>query len=123
MPQSKGFTLIELFIVVIILGILVAIAIPTYVKTIEKGRAGEALSTLRLIQVEEKRFFARNGSFAYDINDLEMEDPNGYSERYFEYSVHEYLTDPPNFEARAERIPSKSPLYIIHKDGVISGPM
>ncbi|MDP8229796.1 MAG: prepilin-type N-terminal cleavage/methylation domain-containing protein [Candidatus Gorgyraea atricola] len=123
MFRPKGFTLIELLIVVIILGILVAIAIPVYTKTIEKGRAGEALSTLRLIQVEEKRFFSRNGSFTYDINDLEMDDPNADASRYFDYSVHEYLTDLPNFEAKAKRRPGGTPLYTIHKDGVVSGPM
>ena len=51
-----GFTLTELLIVVVIMGILISLAIPSYVKTIEKGKAQEAINALRLIQVEEKRF-------------------------------------------------------------------
>jgi prepilin-type N-terminal cleavage/methylation domain-containing protein len=45
--MKKGFTLIELLVVVLIIGILSAIAIPLYKKSIEKGRAAEALSILK----------------------------------------------------------------------------
>lgn len=44
--MKKGFTLLELMIVVIIIGVLAAIAIPTYTGTVEKARAAEAIANM-----------------------------------------------------------------------------
>ncbi len=127
-------------IVVIILGLLVSLTMPTYIKIIEKTKAGEAVNNLRLIQVEEKRFFSRYGYFAYDqapgdgkgmelLNkELSLENPNKNIHGYFYYSVYQYSENPPNFEVKAKRrndagLPYKNHEYLVHKDGIITGPL
>lgn len=51
----KGFTLIELLVVVIIIGILAGIALPQYIKTVEKARATEAVVVSKAIQDAAQR--------------------------------------------------------------------
>ncbi len=47
--MKKAFTLIELLIVMVIVGVLFAIALPKYQNTVERGRALEGLSNVRAV--------------------------------------------------------------------------
>ena len=65
--KQEGFTLIELMIVVAIIGILAAIAIPNFLRYQAKSRQAEAKTNLGAIFVAETAFFAENnryGSFS-----------------------------------------------------------
>ncbi|MFC1630947.1 type IV pilin protein [Candidatus Omnitrophota bacterium] len=61
--NSKGFALHELLIAVIILGILVSLAIPRFVKTFEVARADQARAALRQIASGERVYRSGNGFF------------------------------------------------------------
>ena len=67
-PRPRAaFTLIELLIVVVVIGILVAILIPSFKNT--KGRANEAAlkSDLRNIAVAQEAYFFDHASYANDV--------------------------------------------------------
>ena len=49
--RRKGFTLLEVLIVVIMIGILASIALPQYASTIEKARSAEAIINIYSIKV------------------------------------------------------------------------
>ena len=62
--NNKGFTLIEVMIVVAILGIIAAIATPSYTSYVRKGKRADAkVELLRLAQMQES-YFVQNLSYA-----------------------------------------------------------
>jgi type IV pilus assembly protein PilA len=61
---KKGFTLIELMIVVAIIGILAAIAIPNFLRFQAKSKQSEAKTNLGGIFTAETAYFAENNGFA-----------------------------------------------------------
>lgn len=62
--REDGFTLIELLVVVIILGILAAIAIPTFLNQREKAWTRAVQSDLRNAAVEAESYFNENFTYA-----------------------------------------------------------
>jgi type IV pilus assembly protein PilA len=61
---QKGFTLVELMIVVAIIGILAAIAIPNFIKFQAKSKQSEAKTNLKAVFTAEKSYFAERDSYA-----------------------------------------------------------
>ena len=64
MRRTRGFTLVELMIVVVILGILAAIAIPLYMKFVAQSKAGEARLNLGKIASLLERYYVARGETA-----------------------------------------------------------
>ena len=63
MPTRQGFTLIELLIVVVIIGLLAAIAIPKFASTKEKAYLAAMKSDLRNGATAEEGYFADNQTY------------------------------------------------------------
>jgi type IV pilus assembly protein PilE len=64
MRREKGFTLIELMVVVAVVAILAAIALPSYQEYIRKGRRADAVRSVGELQLSLERWRAENPSYA-----------------------------------------------------------
>ncbi|PKO92922.1 MAG: hypothetical protein CVU16_06060 [Betaproteobacteria bacterium HGW-Betaproteobacteria-10] len=63
MSGNKGFTLIEVMIVVVIIGILAAIALPNYSEYVTRSRVPEATSGLSDMRVRMEQYFQDNRTY------------------------------------------------------------
>ncbi len=68
MTKTRGFTLIELMIVIVIVGILFSIALPAYQTYVLQGHRADAQGILFDISAREERFLAQNNTYTTDIN-------------------------------------------------------
>jgi type IV pilus assembly protein PilE len=64
MTKSKGFTLIELMIVLVVVAILAAVAYPTYRESVKKGNRRAAQAEMMEIVNREHQFFIANRTYA-----------------------------------------------------------
>ncbi len=65
--QTKGFSLIEIMVVVAILAILASIAYPSYINHIQKTRRADAKQTLLAYAALQERYFFTNNSYATSL--------------------------------------------------------
>ena len=100
MKNKNGFTLVELLVVVLIIGVLSAIAIPQYFKVVAKTQTSEALVVLKNIVDAQRRYFILHDNYARNFASLDLSfiDQNGnritgseYSTKNFTYTL---ITEP-----------------------------
>lgn len=66
MPSRRAFTLVELLIVIVIIGILAAVSIPKFSHTKDVAYTGQLKSDLRNLVTAEESYFNQNGVYASD---------------------------------------------------------
>lgn len=100
--MRKGFTLMELIIVIIILGVLATIGFSQYQKVVEKGRTSEAKTILGQLRTSQEAYFLEHNFYATSLDDLGVSAPSAcVPTHYFQYRVD--VGGGPNFVVTAER--------------------
>ncbi len=70
LARRRGFTMIELMIAVTVLAILSAVAYPTFMDAIRKGRRADAYAALALAMQAEERHRTNNTAYSESLTDL-----------------------------------------------------
>ena len=73
LKDQHGFTLVELLAVLIIVAILAAVAVPTYMQYVKGARAASAQTTISAIVTANKIYMQKKGKYAGSIEELEKE--------------------------------------------------
>ncbi len=68
--RVRGFTLIELMIVVAIIAIIATLAYPSYIRQVHKAGRTDATSALLVIAAEQEKEFLKNNAYTSELDDL-----------------------------------------------------
>ena len=66
-PAARGFTLMELLVALVVVGVLASLALPTFTDSIRKSRRAEAFAALAVIQQAQERWRSNRASFAASV--------------------------------------------------------
>lgn len=100
MAKSRGFTLIEVMVVVAIVAILAAIAIPSYQEHLRKGRRAEAQAFLTQVAQRQQQYLMDARTYALGggaITALNLTPPTSVSNFYTITVSPDAPTQPPSF--------------------------
>jgi type IV pilus assembly protein PilE len=74
--KEEGFSLTEVLVVIVIIGILILLAMPKFTSVITKAKTTEAKTMLKHLQVLEKTFYYENDRYSSDLNEIGFEQVN-----------------------------------------------
>lgn len=73
--EKKGFTLIEILVVILIIGVLATIAFPKYEKSVWRSRSIELLQHARALKRAQELYILANGKNPINISDMDLSWP------------------------------------------------
>jgi len=79
--KTSGFTLVELAVVVVIIGVLAAFGVPRFMDAVERSKASEAFAYLDSIRGAQERYAAREGTYASSVAllDIKVQPPKYFT--------------------------------------------
>lgn len=83
MKTNHGFNLIELMIVVAIIGILAAIAVPIYNNYVYRSKQTEAKTLLMTLKAEQEEFRAENNTYTKNLTQLVRSNGMSASSKFY----------------------------------------
>ncbi|MBQ2313173.1 MAG: prepilin-type N-terminal cleavage/methylation domain-containing protein, partial [Elusimicrobiaceae bacterium] len=69
--KQKGFTLLEILVVVVIIGVLTYLSVPLYHKIVQKADVSDALHNIDMLSGAQSKYYISNGSYASSLGGLE----------------------------------------------------
>ncbi len=86
--KKSGFTLLEIIIVVIIIGVLASLALPRLVSTVEFSRSSEGLSAMTALRSSVERCYLLQGVYTNcnTFGNIDLSDPKDSPGAHFTYS-------------------------------------
>jgi len=85
---TKSFTLVELIIVIIVVGILAALGLSQYEQVVEKSRIAEAKLKIEMMRSLAYQYYLENGDFSTITNaDVGVDSTTCNSKNYFYYAL------------------------------------
>ncbi len=98
---TRGITLLELMIVVVIVSILTAIAYPNYRQYVARAKRNEAKAALLQIATNQERFYLQNSQFTTDMTKLGFPVAGNFLSDSESYIVNVGSASPSDFTATA----------------------
>lgn len=68
----KGFTLVELAVVIVIIGVLASFGVPKFLQSVERSKASEAFNFLSAVRSAQERYQAKEGKYSTVWGDLDI---------------------------------------------------
>jgi type IV pilus assembly protein PilE len=82
--NKSGFTLLEIIIVIIIVGVLASLALPRFFRTVEYSRGTEALTNLSAIRQATERYYLQRSTYVgVAMGNLDIDDPSNSPNSHF----------------------------------------
>ena len=100
MHRSRGFTIVEILIAVAIIGILAAIALPSYQKQIQKSNRAAAQAVMLDAANKQQIYLSQARTYASSLSELGIT-PSADVAKVYDFTVTPVAGPPPTFTIRA----------------------